>query len=150
MHRFPLQQQKHVMPAKIWLDHLKSFRNRISQFSAPTQAKLVDAGFAKVFQTTMNGLSIKVFSQFEGPVNKILRYLPFSNSILHAVVNSSKSIPFRCIRFSDISSHCRLQFLHSIFQEPVRVFPILSTYFFKFLFSFFKLPSYPYCFLNNL
>ena len=47
--------------------HLRSFRNRTSDVSAPTQANVLDAGETKYFSRTVKGSRIKVLREFAGP-----------------------------------------------------------------------------------
>ena len=63
-----------------FLEHLESFRNMISLFSAPTNAYLLLDGFKKVSYISVCGSRRNAFPQFAGPTSRMLRFFPQPNS----------------------------------------------------------------------
>ena len=98
-------------------DRLKSFKKIISAFSAPTHAKLIDAGFENELYITFNGFSRKVFPQLAmSTINNMFLYFPrpFCNSSLMLQQKYCSSMPFRCKISHAQVNHCPLQFsMHS-------------------------------------
>ena len=122
MHRLPFPATKacHARP-KFGLTIWNHSRIEFHSFPFRSTSK---AGWCWIWKSFIDNIQrgwvYKVFPQFAGPVNKILRYLPlpFSNNILHAVANTSKSMPFLCIRvFSHLEPLPRCSFLLSKFLD---------------------------------
>ena len=75
-HIFFTIQRFNISPHSInFFVHLRSFRNRTSDVSAHTQAKVPDAGETKHLNRTVKGCRMKIFLQFVGPTIMLLFFL---------------------------------------------------------------------------
>ena len=89
----------------IWWFHLKSFKKITSAFSAPTQAKVDEAGLLNDLKTTFKGFRRNVLPVFAGPVIKMFLCfpLPFSKRFITALVKTSMEMSFHV---SSCLAHC--------------------------------------------
>ena len=110
----------------IWWFHLKSFKKITSAFSAPTQAKVDEAGLLNDLKTTFKGFRRNVLPVFAGPVIKMFLCfpLPFSKRFITALVKTSMEMSFHV---SSCLAHCSHRPLQCSLHGLSRTFSKIST-----------------------